>query len=44
MLHGGRITWDEMLLIGALALPLVALVGFVVFRALKGGTSDDLRR
>ncbi|MGH2819990.1 MAG: hypothetical protein ACRDJ5_04980 [Actinomycetota bacterium] len=34
--HGGRITWDELLLISALAVPLVVLVGFVIARTLHG--------
>lgn len=33
--HGGRITWDEMLLISALAIPLVVLIGFVIARTLN---------
>ncbi len=35
--HGGRVTGDELALIAALSLPLLILIGFLVFRALRGG-------
>jgi hypothetical protein len=49
LVHGGRITWDEMALIAVLVLPLVILIALVLRRGLRGtpaprSSQDDERR
>jgi hypothetical protein len=33
--HAGRITWDELLLIGVLAVPFIFAVGFLVSKMIR---------
>jgi hypothetical protein len=35
--HAGRITWDEMLIIGALALPFLIAVFYLVSKVMRSG-------
>jgi hypothetical protein len=35
--HGGRITGDELALIGALVVPLLVVIALVLERAFRGG-------
>lgn len=33
--HGGRITWDEVLIIAALAVPLLIGISYLISRAIR---------